>query len=46
VTGGAELAAGASLVLGPVNLSAAGGTRTGTEDAAQLLQFTLSFGGR
>jgi hypothetical protein len=46
VTGGAELAAGASLVLGPVSLSAAGGTRTGEEEDTQLVQFTLSFGGR
>jgi hypothetical protein len=45
ITGGAELAGGASLVLGPVNLSVAGAKLTGDADA-QVAQFTLSFGGR
>ena len=46
VTGGAELATGASLVLGPVNLSVAGAMRSGEDEDEQLFQLTLSFGGR
>ena len=45
ITGGVQLAAGTSLVLGPLNLSFAGALRRGDADA-NLVQFTLSFGGR
>ena len=44
-SGGIQVAGGTSIVLGPVNLSAAGALRRGEEDA-NLAQFTLSFGGR
>jgi hypothetical protein len=43
VSGGAQFGGGASLVLGPVNLSGAGAVRTG-ESAGLLAMFTLSFG--
>lgn len=45
ITDGVELAAGGSLVLGPVSLSAAGAKQSGDVDA-QVVQVTLSFGGR
>ena len=45
ITDGTEIAGGASLVLGPVSLSAAGAKQSGDVDA-QLAQVTLSFGGR
>jgi hypothetical protein len=45
ISGGVQYAGGGSLVLGPVNLSAAMAARTG--DTNQVLgQFTLSFGNR
>jgi hypothetical protein len=43
ITGGTQYSGGASLVLGPVNLSVAGAARSGDNEAA-LAQFTLSFG--
>lgn len=46
ITDGVQLGGGLSLVLGPVNLSAAGAIRTGDMDDTALGQFTLSFGGR
>jgi hypothetical protein len=46
ITDGIELAGGASLVLGPVNLSAAVGVRSGDLADTTMGQFTLSFGGR
>lgn len=46
VTDGTELAGGASLVLGPVNLSAAAAVQQGSLDDSVFGQFTLSFGGR
>jgi hypothetical protein len=46
VTGGAQFGGGGSLVLGPVNLTAAVAKRTGGLQAATLGMFTLSFGGR
>lgn len=45
ITGGTQYSGGASLVLGPVNLSVAGAARTGDNEGA-LTQFTLSFGNR
>jgi hypothetical protein len=44
VTDGVQFGGGASLVLGPVNLSAAGALRTGDGKEAALAMFTLSFG--
>ena len=46
VTDGIELGGGASLVLGPVSFTAAGGVRCGDLDDTTLGQFTFSFGGR
>lgn len=46
ITDGMELAGGASLVLGPVSLSAAGGLRKGDLADTSMAQFGLSFGGR
>jgi len=43
VTGGLQVGGGASLVLGPVNLSGAGAYRSGDTDAV-FAMFTLSFG--
>ncbi len=37
---------GLSLVLGPVNLSLAGGLQKGDERDAAMSQFVFSFGGR
>jgi hypothetical protein len=45
VTGGFQLGGGASLILGPVNLSFAGAMLSGDTDGS-VGQFTLSFGGR
>lgn len=45
ITDGVQFGGGASLVLGPVRLSAAGARRQGDLDDATLAQFTLSFGG-
>ena len=45
ITGGTQYSGGASLVLGPVNLSVAGAARSGDHEGA-LAQFTLSFGNR
>lgn len=45
ITGGTQYSGGASLVLGPVNLSVAGAARNGDNEGA-LAQFTLSFGNR
>lgn len=45
ISGGTQYSGGASLVLGPVNLSVAGAQRLGDVDSA-LGQFTLSFSGR
>jgi hypothetical protein len=45
ITGGVQLAAGTTLILGPVNLSLSGALRRGDADA-NLGQLTLSFGGR
>lgn len=44
VTGGVQVGGGASLVLGPVNLSGAGAYRTDDGNDAVLGMFTLSFG--
>ena len=44
VTGGVQVGGGASLVLGPVNLTGAGALRTGDAGDAALGMFTLSFG--
>jgi len=46
ITDGIQYSGGASLVLGPVNLSAAGAYQTGDLGENVLGQFTLSFGGR
>lgn len=46
ITDGFQLAGGASLVLGPVNLSFASALQSGDPQDAILGQFTLSFGGR
>jgi len=46
VTAGTQMAAGASLVLGPVNLSGAYLNQSGSIGDASFGQFTLSFGGR
>ncbi len=46
ITDGTQLAAGASLVLGPVNLSGAYLKQSGNAGNASFGQFTLSFGGR
>lgn len=46
ITDGVQFGGGASLVLGPVNISAAGALQTGDLGEALLGQFTLSFGGR
>lgn len=46
VTDGFQLGGGASLVLGPVNLSFATALQKGDPQDAVLGQFTLSFGGR
>ena len=46
ITDGSRLGGGASLVLGPVNLSAAGGIERGDVGDAALGQFVLSFGHR
>lgn len=46
VTGALQYAGGASLVLGPVNLSAAGAIQRGDLNDATFGQFTLSFGNR
>ncbi|MEX2049053.1 MAG: DUF5723 family protein [Gemmatimonadota bacterium] len=43
VTGGLQVGGGASLILGPVNLSGAGAYRSGDQDTV-LAMFTLSFG--
>jgi hypothetical protein len=45
ITDGIQYGGGASLVLGPVNISAAGAFRTGTMNEQVLGQVTLSFGG-
>lgn len=45
VTGGFQFGGGASLILGPVNLSFAGALLRGDSDGS-VGQFTLSFGGR
>lgn len=45
MSGGVQLGGGASLVLGPVNLSAAGAYRSDDLADAALGTFTLSFGG-
>jgi hypothetical protein len=44
MTGGAQVGGGASLVLGPVNLSGAGAYRTGDGNSSVLGMFSLSFG--
>jgi len=44
MSGGTQIGGGASLVLGPVNLSGAGAVRTGGNRDAVLAMFTLSFG--
>jgi hypothetical protein len=44
VTGGVQVGGGASLVLGPVNLTGAGALRTGDGGDAALGMLTLSFG--
>jgi hypothetical protein len=47
ITGGTQYSAGASLVLGPVNLSLAGAIQQGdTLNETVFGQFTLSFGNR
>lgn len=46
ITGGFEVAGGASLILGPVNLSMAGALRSGDPGDTKVGQLTLSFGGR
>ena len=46
ITDGMHYGGGASLVLGPVNLSVAGGLQRGEEREAVLGQFVLSFGNR
>jgi hypothetical protein len=46
ITDGMQFGGGASLILGPVSLSAAGALQTGDLGEAVLGQFTLSFGGR
>ena len=47
ITGGTQFSGGASLVLGPVNISIAGATRNGDEIAETAFgQFTLSIGDR
>lgn len=46
ITNGYEYGGGASLVLGPVNISAAGAMEGGGVGQVGLAQFTLSFGGR
>jgi hypothetical protein len=46
ITGGVQLGGGASIVLGPVNLSSAVALRKGSLDDMTLLQLALSFGGR
>lgn len=45
VSGGVQVGGGASLVLGPVNLSGAVALRTGDVSSATLGMITLSFGG-
>lgn len=45
ITGGMQFGGGASLILGPVNLTAAGALRTGDLEDSTLAMFTLSFGG-
>lgn len=45
VTGGVQVGGGASLVLGPMNLSGAAALRTGDGEGATLGMVTLSFGG-
>lgn len=44
VSGGVQVGGGASLVLGPVNVSGAGALRTREGENALLAMFTLSFG--
>jgi hypothetical protein len=44
VTGGMQVGGGASLVLGPVNLSGAAALRTGKIEDSVLGMLTLSFG--
>jgi hypothetical protein len=46
ITDGTQVGGGASLVLGPISLSAAAAYRSGDLGEAILGQFTLSFGGR
>jgi len=46
ITGGMQYSGGASLVLGPVNISAAGALQTGALAKKILGQVTLSFGNR
>ena len=46
ITDGMQYGGGASLVLGPVNLSAAGGLQRGEDSETLLGQFVLSFGNR
>jgi hypothetical protein len=46
LSGGFEVSGGLSLILGPVNLSVAGGLRQADLGNQSLGQFTLSFGGR
>lgn len=46
VTDGTLFGGGASLVIGPVNLSFAGAVQSGEREDTSIGQFTLSFGGR
>ena len=47
ITGGAQYSGGASLVLGPINISAAGAVQNGDEIAETAFgQFTFSIGDR
>jgi hypothetical protein len=46
ITDGIQFGGGASLVLGPVNLSFAGAIQQGDLEDTNIAQFTLSFGGR
>jgi hypothetical protein len=46
ITDGIQFGGGASLVLGPVSLTAAGAKRSGDLNDVTLTQFTLSVGGR
>jgi hypothetical protein len=46
ITDGYEYGGGFSLILGPVNISAAGALEGGNLGSASVAQFALSFGGR